>query len=141
MNFRKQHSIEPTPLQLAPLVDVLLLLVIFFAVTSHYASVEQLMDVSVPAADTDPALAELVKLRAVRLLAGQGKHEEAIRWFDKARGLIGAHALPIDYRQGVAYQDLGEKDKARALLQRFVQTPRVPPNNLSDAKKRLKELG
>ncbi len=52
MNFRKQHSIEPTPLQLAPLVDVLLLLVIFFAVTSHYASVEQLMDVSVPAADT-----------------------------------------------------------------------------------------
>ena len=52
MNFRKQHSIEPTPLQLAPLVDVLLLLVIFFAVTSHYASVEQIMDVSVPAADT-----------------------------------------------------------------------------------------
>jgi biopolymer transport protein ExbD len=52
MNFRKQHSIEPTPLQLAPLVDVLLLLVIFFAVTSHYASVEQLMDVSVPAADS-----------------------------------------------------------------------------------------
>ncbi|HCN29041.1 MAG TPA: biopolymer transporter ExbD [Verrucomicrobiales bacterium] len=52
MNFRKQHSIEPTPMQLAPLVDVLLLLVIFFAVTSHYASVEQIMDVSVPAADT-----------------------------------------------------------------------------------------
>lgn len=76
-----------------------------------------------------------------RVAADEGKHEEAIRWFDKARGLIGAHALPIDYRQGVAYQDLGEKDKARALLQRFVQTPRVPPNNLSDAKKRLKELG
>lgn len=52
MNFRKQHSIEPTPMQLAPLVDVLFLLVIFFAVTSHYASVEQIMDISVPAADS-----------------------------------------------------------------------------------------
>jgi biopolymer transport protein ExbD len=50
MNFRKQHSIEPTPMQLAPLVDVLFLLVIFFAVTSHYARQEQVMDISVPAA-------------------------------------------------------------------------------------------
>ena len=52
MNFRKQHSIEPTPMQLAPLVDVLFLLVIFFAVTTHYARHETLMDVSVPAAET-----------------------------------------------------------------------------------------
>ncbi|MCB1224823.1 MAG: biopolymer transporter ExbD [Verrucomicrobiales bacterium] len=52
MNFRKQHSIEPTPMQLAPLVDVLFLLVIFFAVTSHYARHETLMDISVPAAET-----------------------------------------------------------------------------------------
>ncbi|MBB5037937.1 ExbD/TolR family protein [Prosthecobacter dejongeii] len=51
MNFRKQHSIEPTPMQLAPLVDVLFLLVIFFAVTSHYAKNEQVLDISVPAAD------------------------------------------------------------------------------------------
>lgn len=51
MNFRKQHSIEPSPMQLAPLVDVLFLLVIFFAVTSHYAKNEQVMDISVPAAE------------------------------------------------------------------------------------------
>ncbi|MCX6855880.1 MAG: biopolymer transporter ExbD [Verrucomicrobia bacterium] len=51
MNFRKQHSIEPSPMQLAPLVDILFLLVIFFAVTSHYAKNEQVMDISVPAAD------------------------------------------------------------------------------------------
>ncbi|HRH94954.1 MAG TPA: biopolymer transporter ExbD [Prosthecobacter sp.] len=51
MNFRKQHSIEPSPMQLAPLVDVLFLLVIFFAVTFQYAKEEQVMDVSVPAAD------------------------------------------------------------------------------------------
>lgn len=52
MNFRKQNSIEPTPMQLAPLVDVLFLLVIFFAVTQHYARHETLLDVSVPAAET-----------------------------------------------------------------------------------------
>lgn len=52
MNFRKQNTIEPTPIQLAPLVDVLFLLVIFFAVTWHYARHETLMDVSVPAAET-----------------------------------------------------------------------------------------
>jgi biopolymer transport protein ExbD len=51
MNFRKQHSIEPTPMQLAPLVDVLFLLVIFFAVTFQYAKDEQVLDVSVPAED------------------------------------------------------------------------------------------
>ena len=38
-------------MQLAPLVDVLFLLVIFFAVTFQYAKEEQVMDVSVPAAD------------------------------------------------------------------------------------------
>ena len=76
-----------------------------------------------------------------RVAADEGKHDEAIRWYERARGLIGAHTLPIDYRQGLAYLDLGDKEKGRALLQRFVQTPRVPPNNLSDAKKRLKELG
>ncbi len=38
-------------MQLAPLVDVLFLLVIFFAVTSHYAKNEQVMDINVPAAE------------------------------------------------------------------------------------------
>lgn len=51
MNFRKQHTIEPVPMQLAPLVDVLLLLVIFFAVSYKFGQDEQLMDISVPAAD------------------------------------------------------------------------------------------
>ena len=51
MNFRKQNTIEPVPMQLAPLVDVLLLLVIFFAVSYKFGQDEQLMDISVPAAD------------------------------------------------------------------------------------------
>lgn len=51
MNFRKTHSIDPVPMQLAPLVDVLFLLVIFFAVTWKAGLEEKLMDVSVPAAE------------------------------------------------------------------------------------------
>jgi biopolymer transport protein ExbD len=51
MNFRKQSTIDPVPMQLAPLVDVLLLLVIFFAVSYKFGQDEQLMDISVPAAD------------------------------------------------------------------------------------------
>lgn len=51
MNFRKQHTIDPVPMQLAPLVDVLLLLVIFFAVSYKFGQDEQLMDISVPAAE------------------------------------------------------------------------------------------
>ena len=38
-------------MQFAPLVGMLLFLVIFFAVTSQYAKHEQVMDISVPAAD------------------------------------------------------------------------------------------
>jgi biopolymer transport protein ExbD len=51
MNFRKTNTIDPVPMQLAPLVDVLLLLVIFFAVSYKFGQDEQLMDISVPAAD------------------------------------------------------------------------------------------
>ena len=51
MNFRKANTIEPVPMQLAPLVDVLLLLVIFFAVSYKFGLDEQLMDIAVPAAD------------------------------------------------------------------------------------------
>lgn len=51
MNFRKQHTIDPVPMQLAPLVDVLLLLVIFFAVSYKFGQDEQLMDISVPATE------------------------------------------------------------------------------------------
>ena len=51
MNFRKQSTIDPVPMQLAPLVDVLLLLVIFFAISYKFGQDEQLMDISVPAAD------------------------------------------------------------------------------------------
>jgi tetratricopeptide (TPR) repeat protein len=76
-----------------------------------------------------------------RIAADEGKHEEAIRIYERARGLSGSAGLPIDYRVGVAHMDLGDKDKARQWLNRFSQDKRATPSNLEDARKRLKELG
>jgi tetratricopeptide (TPR) repeat protein len=87
-----------------------------------------------------PQLAQPLYLLG-RVAGDEGRHEEAIRLFERARALSGAPALPLDYRIGVAWMDLGERDKARAHLQRFVTADRGAPNNLDDARKRLKELG
>lgn len=91
-------------------------------------------------ARTLPQLAQATYLFA-RALADDGRHAEAVRQFDLAHGLAGAEQQPIDYRQGIAYMDLGERDKARAVLQRFVLAGRGTPENLEDARRRLKDLG
>ncbi len=51
MNFhRRRASIQPA-LQLAPMIDVVFLLLIFFLVTWSYARFENELDISVPKAD------------------------------------------------------------------------------------------
>lgn len=76
-----------------------------------------------------------------RIAADAGQHLEALRHYERARGLAGAAQLPIDHRVGVAYMDLGEKDKARQFLQRVVQDRRASRNSVDDARKRLAQLG
>lgn len=51
MKFRNVAKIEPIPLQLAPLIDVLLLLLLFFIITMNFAKQETEIEISVPAAD------------------------------------------------------------------------------------------
>jgi len=51
MRFRKHAQIEPIPLQLAPMIDVLFLLLIFFVITWNFARQETEIEISVPAAD------------------------------------------------------------------------------------------
>lgn len=87
-----------------------------------------------------PELASPV-YQLARTLADEGRHADAIRLYEKARGLIGAAGLPIDHRVGVSWMDLGDKDKARQHLQRFVLDRRANPGNVDDARRRLKELG
>lgn len=86
-----------------------------------------------------PELASPV-YQLARTLADEGRQTEAIRLYERARGLIGGAVLPIDHRLGVAWMDLGDKDKARQHLQRFLQDRRANPGNVDDAKRRLKEL-
>ena len=51
MKFRNVSKIEPIPLQLAPLIDILLLLLLFFIITMNFAKQETEIEISVPAAD------------------------------------------------------------------------------------------
>ena len=76
-----------------------------------------------------------------RTLAEAGELDAAIAAFQRASPLVGAAALPIDYRLGLAWQTKGERDKARAAYLRFVGAGKGSPKNLDDAKKRLAELG
>jgi tetratricopeptide (TPR) repeat protein len=76
-----------------------------------------------------------------RARAEQGAHEEAIKLYEQAAGLKGAQDWPISYRIGIAQQQLGRKDAARASLQRFVSAGKGQKNSLEDARKRLEQLG
>ena len=51
MKFRKLSQIEPVPMQLAPMIDILFLLLLFFIITWNYARRETEIEISVPAAD------------------------------------------------------------------------------------------
>jgi len=50
VNFRKQASPEPPGFQIAPMVDIVFLLLIFFLVTWNFARYETELDVKVPTA-------------------------------------------------------------------------------------------
>lgn len=75
-----------------------------------------------------------------RVKTESGALQEALRYFAQARTLRGHAALPIDYREALAWLQLGDAGKAKALLQRFVDAGRGHPKNLEDARERLKKL-
>ena len=55
MRFRKFRDIQPIPLQLAPMIDILFLLLIFFIITWNFSRRETEIEISVPAADEGKA--------------------------------------------------------------------------------------
>ena len=75
-----------------------------------------------------------------RVKAEGGALQEALRYFAQARTLRGHASLPIDYREALAWLQLGDSAKAKALLQRFVDGGRGHPKSLEDAKERLAKL-
>lgn len=50
MKFGHQMRFEPEPIQLAPLIDVVFLILIFFLVTSVFGANESAMDITLPTA-------------------------------------------------------------------------------------------
>lgn len=76
-----------------------------------------------------------------RVLSDTGAPEQALALYAQAAALQGADTLPLDHRIGIALQQLGRTDAARAALQRFVAAGKGPKANLDDAKQRLAQLG
>ena len=75
-----------------------------------------------------------------RVKTESGAPQEALRFYTQARTLRGNATLPIDYREALAWLQLGDLAKAKALLQKFVSAGRGHPKNLEDAKERLGKL-
>jgi tetratricopeptide (TPR) repeat protein len=70
-----------------------------------------------------------------------GDWPEALRLLEQAATLKGAEDWPMAYRIGIAQQQLGRTDAARASFKRFVDAGKGQKASLEDARKRLKELG
>ena len=60
MKFRDTHSQPTSELELAPMIDVVFLLLIFFLVSWQFARFERDMDISVPAAEETSERAQTV---------------------------------------------------------------------------------
>jgi tetratricopeptide (TPR) repeat protein len=71
----------------------------------------------------------------------QGAHEDALKLYEQAQKLKGASQWPLQYRIGMSLQQLGRKDEAKASYKKYVALGKGPSSLLSDAKKRLEELG
>jgi tetratricopeptide (TPR) repeat protein len=108
------------------------------------------MVISGQAAKAQPLLERLMREQAdtagpcyglARARGEQGAHDEALKLYEQAQKLKGAGQWPLLYRIGMSQQQLGRKDEARASLQKYVAVGKGPASLLSDAKKRLAELG
>lgn len=76
-----------------------------------------------------------------RVRAAAGAHAEAVALYEQAARARGAARLPVDYRRGIALQELARKDEARAAFTRFVSAGKGQKASLEDARRRLAELG
>lgn len=76
-----------------------------------------------------------------RMQAEAGVHDQALKLYEQGARLKGAEEFPFDYRAGLSQLALGQKDVARASLERFVKVGKGSKANLEDARKRLADLG
>ena len=96
MKFQSQFGSERTGIQLAPMIDVVFLLLIFFIVLWNYARFETEIDISVPAASAgenpERTIGEIVvnvnKEGAITIEGIERSEEEALEMF---RNIVAAY--------------------------------------------------
>lgn len=76
-----------------------------------------------------------------RVQAAAGAHAEALVLYEQAARAKGAARLPLDYRRGIALQELARTDEARAALGRFIEAGKGQKASLDNARRRLQALG
>ena len=76
-----------------------------------------------------------------RVRGEQGAWAEALRLYEHAGALKGAQEWPLAYRTGIALQNLGRGEEAKAAFARFVSAGKGQKSSLEDARKRLEQLG
>lgn len=76
-----------------------------------------------------------------RVRGEMGDWLEAARLLEQAQTLKGATNWPVLYRLGIAQQQLGRNEAAKAALQAFVAAGKGQKASLEDARKRLAQLG
>jgi tetratricopeptide (TPR) repeat protein len=70
-----------------------------------------------------------------------GAHDEAAKLYEKAASLKDASAWPALYRLGMAQEQLGRKDDAKASYKRYLASAKGQKKQQDDARKRLEQLG
>jgi tetratricopeptide (TPR) repeat protein len=75
-----------------------------------------------------------------RVNAEAGQHSQAIQLFNTLANLKGAEQLPTEYRLGISYQALGQKELAKAAFTKFITAAKGSKKNLDDARARLEFL-
>ena len=70
-----------------------------------------------------------------------GDWADALRLYESARGLKGAGDVPLSYRMGIAQQQLGRTEAAKASYAAFIEAGKGQKASLDDARKRLAQLG
>lgn len=71
-----------------------------------------------------------------------GAHEDAAKLYEQAATMKNASAWPVVYRLGMAQEQLGRNEDAKASYKRYLASaPKVQKKQIDDAKKRLEQLG
>jgi tetratricopeptide (TPR) repeat protein len=76
-----------------------------------------------------------------RVLAETGQPQEALALYERAARGRGAAELPIAYRVGIAQQQAGQPEAAKASFRSYLAAGKGSKRTLDDARKRLDELG